>query len=185
MEQNLERETRDHMDKSIEMLRRELGTIRTGRANPALIEHLTVEYYGAPTPLQQLASISSPDARQLVIQPYDRGAVGSIDKAIRASDLGLNPTNEGTLLRITIPPLTEERRRDLVKAVHKRVEETKVAIRNVRRDTLDRLKRMKKDKEISEDDEKRAQEQLQKLTDRYIQEADGIGHAKEQEMLEV
>lgn len=185
MEQTLERETRDHMDKSLEVLRRELATIRTGRANPALVEHLPVEYYGTPTPLQQLATISSPDARQLVIQPYDRGAIGSIEKTIRASDLGLNPTNEGTLIRINIPALTEERRRDLVKAVHKRVEESKVAVRNVRRDTLDQLKRMKKDKEISEDEEKRAHDQLQKLTDKYIQDAEAIGHAKEQEMLEV
>lgn len=185
MEQSLERETRDHMDKSLEILRRELSNIRTGRANPGLVEHLQIEYYGVPTPLLQLAAITAPDARQLLVQPYDRTAVGAIEKAIRSSDLGLNPTNEGTLLRITIPALTEERRRDLVRAVHKRVEETKVAIRNVRRETLDHLKRMKKDKEISEDEEKRAQEQLQKITDGAIHEAETIGQMKEREMMEV
>jgi ribosome recycling factor len=169
----------------LEVLRRELSTIRTGRANPQIIEHLSIDYYGSPTPLQQLASISAPDARQLIVQPYDRTALGSIEKALRQSDLGLNPTNDGTLVRINIPQLTEERRRDLVKLVHKRVEEAKVAVRNVRRDANEHLRKLRKDKEMSEDEEKRAQEQLQKLTDRVIRDADAIGQAKEAEMLEV
>lgn len=185
MDQDRLRETEQHMDKSLEVLRRELGTIRTGRANPSIIEHVQVEYYGAPTPLLQLAAITAPDARQLLVQPYDRTSLGSIEKAIRQSDLGFNPTNDGNLIRITIPQLTEERRRDLVKLVHKRVEEAKIAIRNIRRDSNDHLKRLRKDKEMSEDEEKRAQEQLQKATDRAIRDADGIGQAKEAEMLEV
>jgi ribosome recycling factor len=185
MEQDHFRATEEHMAKSLEVLRRELSTIRTGRANPQIIEHLSIDYYGSPTPLQQLASISAPDARQLIVQPYDRTALGSIEKALRQSDLGLNPTNDGTLVRINIPQLTEERRRDLVKLVHKRVEEAKVAVRNVRRDANEHLRKLRKDKEMSEDEEKRAQEQLQKLTDRVIRDADAIGQAKEAEMLEV
>lgn len=185
MEQNLLVDAELHMDRSLDVLRRELNTIRTGRANPSIIEHVSVDYYGAPTPLLQLATITSPDPRQLLIQPYDRGAIGVIEKALRASDLGFNPTNEGTLIRIAIPPLTEDRRRELVKVVHKRVEEAKVSIRNVRRDMNDSLKKMRKDKDLSEDEEKRVQEQLQKATDRYIREADGVGQAKETDMLEV
>lgn len=185
MEQDLLRETEQHMDKSLEVLRRELSTIRTGRANPAIIEHVQIDYYGAPTPLLQLATITSPDPRQLLVQPYDRSSLGTIEKAIRASDLGFNPTNDGAVIRISIPQLTEERRRDLVKLVHKRVEEAKVAVRNVRRDMNEQLRKQRKDKEISEDDEKRAQEQLQKVTDRAIREAEAIGQAKEAEMLEV
>lgn len=185
MEQDLLRDTDTHMAKSLDALRTNLGTIRTGRANPSIIEHLTVEYYGAPTPLQGIASISAPDSRQLLVQPYDRTAVGSIEKALRQSDLGLNPINDGNAIRIVIPQLTEERRRDLVKLVHKRVEEAKVAIRNVRRYSNDQLRQMKKDKDISEDEEKRAADQLQKVTDRAIHEADSIGQAKEAEMLEV
>jgi ribosome recycling factor len=184
-EQDILRETEQHMDKSLDVLRRELTTIRTGRANPAIIERLNVDYYGAPTPLQQIANIGSPDPRQLLVQPYDRTAIGSIEKAIRQSDLGFNPTNDGAAIRISIPQLTEERRRDLVKLVHKRVEEAKVAIRNVRRDSNDQLKRLRKDKEISEDEEKRAQERLQKLTDQAIRQADEVGQGKESEMLEV
>jgi ribosome recycling factor len=173
------------MRRSLEHLQRELSTLRTGRANPALIEHLSVDYYGAPTPLQQLASISAPEPRQLIVQPYDRTATGAIEKAIRQSELGLNPANEGTLIRIVIPSLTEERRRDLVKLVHRRVEEAKVAIRNVRRETIDQLRKMRKDKEITEDDEKQIEEQLQRVTDRFIHDADVVGQAKEAEMLEV
>jgi ribosome recycling factor len=185
MEQELLTESEQHMAKSIDVLRRELSNIRTGRANPAIIEHLSIDYYGAPTPLLQLASITAPDSRQLVVQPYDRTAIGNIERAIRQSDLGFNPTNEGTLIRISIPALTEERRRDLVKLVHKRTEESKVAIRNVRRDSMDTLRKMRKNKEISEDEEDVAEEELQKLTDRFIREADGIGGAKEREMMEV
>jgi ribosome recycling factor len=185
MDGTLLQDTEQHMDKSVEVLRHNLATIRTGRANPTIIEHLSVDYYGAPTPLQLLASISSPDPRQLVVQPYDRTALGAIEKAIRQSDLGFNPTNDGSLVRIIIPQLTEERRRDLVKAVHRRVEEAKVAIRNLRRDANDQLKKMRKDREISEDEERMVQEQLQKLTDRVTREADMIGQAKESEILEI
>jgi ribosome recycling factor len=185
MEQELLSQSQQHMEKSIEVLRRELSNIRTGRANPGIIEHLSVDYYGAPTPLLQLASITAPDSRQLVVQPYDRTAIGNIEKALRQSDLGFNPTNEGTLIRISIPQLTEERRRDLVKLVHKRIEEAKVAIRNVRRDSMDSLRKMRKNKEISEDEEDVAEEDLQKLTDRFIREVEGIGSAKEREMMEV
>jgi ribosome recycling factor len=185
MDQDILRDTELHMNKSLDVLRQTLSTIRTGRANPGLIEHLSVDYYGARTPLQQIAAISSPDPRQLLVQPYDRSTLGQIDKAIRQSDLGFNPTNDGTMIRIVIPALTEERRRDLVKMVHKRVEEAKVSIRNVRRDSNDQLKKLRKDKEISEDEEKRSQEQLQKATDRAIRDADAIGHAKEAEMMEV
>jgi ribosome recycling factor len=185
MNQDLMRQTQDHMEKSLEVLRRELSTIRTGRANPGIIEHLQVDYYGAPTPLQQLATISAPDPRQLLVQPYDRTSVGNIEKAIRQSDLGFNPTNDGAQIRITIPQLTEERRRDLVKLVHKRTEEAKVAIRNVRRDTNDQIKKLRRDKEMSEDEESVAQEDLQRVTDRLIREADAIGKAKEADLLEV
>jgi ribosome recycling factor len=185
MDDHLPADTEQHMEKSLVALRRELANIRTGRANPTVIEHLAVNYYGAPTPLQQLANISAPDPRQLLVQPYDRSAVGSIEKAIRSSDFGFNPTNDGSTIRIVIPQLTEERRRDFVKLVHKRVEEAKVAVRNVRRDANDALKKQRRERELSEDEEKRAQEQLQKLTDRAIRDADSIGQAKEAEIMEI
>jgi ribosome recycling factor len=185
MEHDFSADTEQHMEKSLAALRRELANFRTGRANPSVIEHLTVDYYGSPTPLRQLANISAPDPRQLVVQPYDRSAVGSIEKAIRSSDFGFNPTTDGSTIRIIIPQLTEERRRDFVKLVHKRVEEAKVAVRNVRRDANDSLRKQRKDKDLSEDEEKRAQEQLQKLTDRAIRDADGIGQAKEAEIMEI
>lgn len=179
------RDTEQHMEKSLDALRHNLATIRTGRANPAIIEHLSVDYYGAPTPMQGIASITSLDPRQLIVQPFDKTALGAIEKAIRQSDLGFNPTNDGSIIRIVIPQLTEERRRDFVKLVHKRVEESKVAIRNLRRDANERLKKQRRDKEISEDEERRAQEQLQKLTDRVTRDADAIGQAKEAEILEI
>jgi ribosome recycling factor len=185
MEEQFLHDSQLHMEKSLEVLRRELSTIRTGRANPAIIEHVQVEYYGAPTPLQQLATITSPDPRQLLVQPYDPTSAGAIEKAIRQSDLGFNPVNDGNLVRINIPTLTEERRRDMVKMVHKRVEEAKVAVRNVRRDGIDHLRRLQKDKEIREDEASRAQEQLQKVTDRFIGEAEAVGRGKEAEILEV
>lgn len=185
VEQGLVAEAERHMEKSFDHLRQELATIRTGRANPSIIEHLQVDYYGAPVPLLQIASITSPDSRQLLVQPYDKSALGSIEKAIRASDLGFNPTNDGNLIRIIIPQLTEERRRELVKLVHKRVEEAKVAIRNVRRDFIDQLRKMRKNHEMSEDEEKWAEEGLQKATDHAIREVEVIGQAKEAEMLEV
>jgi len=173
------------MGKAIEALRRELATIRTGRAQPALVEHLRVDYYGTPTPLNQLASIAAPEARLLTIQPWDKGSMGAIERAIQMSDLGLNPTNDGNIIRLVIPQLTQERRKELVKVVHRKVEEGRVAVRNVRRDRLEELRRLQRDKKVSEDEEHRAQDRLQKLTDRFVAEADQVGQEKEQELLEV
>ena len=175
----------DRMAKAVEALRRELATVRTGRANPALVDHLRVDYYGTPTPLKQLASVMVPEARLLTIQPWDKGSLTAIEKAIQKSDLGLNPTNDGSLIRLAIPPLTEERRRELVRMVHKKVEEGRVAIRNIRRDAHSMLRDLLHDKEISEDQEHNAQEELQKVTDRFIAEADRVGQEKEEELLEV
>jgi ribosome recycling factor len=173
------------MGKAVEALSRELATIRTGRAQPALVEHLRVDYYGTPTPLNQLASIAAPEARLLTIQPWDKGSMGAIERAIQMSDLGLNPTNDGNIIRLVIPQLTEERRKELVKVVHRKVEESRVAVRNVRRDCLEELRRLQRDKKVSEDEEHRAQDRLQKLTDRFVAEADQVGQEKEQELLEV
>jgi len=173
------------MKSSIDAVRKELGSIRTGRASPALVEGLHVEYYGAETPLKQLANISAPEARTLIIQPYDRTGMAAIEKAILKSDLGLTPNNDGQNIRLTIPTLTEERRKDLVKLVRKHLEEGRVAVRNVRREGIDHLKDMEKAKTLSSDDDKRAQERLQKLTDTYIKQMDDIGHAKEAEVMEV
>lgn len=173
------------MQTTAETLRRDLATVRTGRASPALIERLPVEYYGNPTPLQTIATIHAPDARTLTVSPYDPKAVGDIEKAIQKSDLGLNPMVDGKLIRITIPPLTEERRRDLVKVVHKKMDEAKVAVRNVRRDAHDKLRDEEKKKEISADDLKRGTDRLQKLTDKYVAEVERLGASKEQEILSV
>jgi ribosome recycling factor len=175
----------ERMKKAVEALKRELATIRTGRAQPSLVDHLRVDYYGTPTPLNQLATVSAPEARLLTIQPWDRQALTAIEKAIQKSDLGLNPSNDGHVIRLVIPQLTEDRRRELVKLVHRRVEDGRVAARNVRRDCLENLRRMEKDREISEDDERKAQERLQKLTDQYIKDIDEVGHQKEEELLEV
>lgn len=173
------------MRKAVEVLTQDLATVRTGRAAPALVEAVQVDYYGAPTPLNQLASISVADARSLLITPYDRSAIGDIDKAIRKADLGFNPSNDGTVVRIVVPPLSEERRREMVKTVHKKLEEHKVAVRNVRREVHDKLKALEKDKSASTDDVRRASERLQKLTDRAIEEMDGLGAHKEAEVMAV
>lgn len=173
------------MKGAIDALQRELQTIRTGRANPALLERLQVDYYGNPTPLQNMAAIHATDARTLTIQPWDRKVLGDIEKAILKSDLGLTPTNDGQVIRITIPPLTEERRKDLVKVVHKKVDEAKVAVRNCRRDGQDHLRDQEKKKEISADDLKRGTDRLQKLTDKYTADLEKVGQAKEQEILSV
>jgi ribosome recycling factor len=173
------------MKKSVESLRHHLGSIRTGRASPALVEQLAVEYYGAEMPLNQVASISAADARMLVIQPWDRGALKPIEKAIQQSDLGINPTNDGQVIRLAIPALTEQRRKDLTKNVRKEVEEAKVALRNLRRDAQNELKKLESDKQISTDELKRAQDRLQELTDRYNREMDQVGSAKEAEVMEV
>ena len=178
-------DAKTRMHKAIESLKNELGSVRSGRASPGLVEHLRVDYYGTPTPLNQLATISTPDARLIVIQPYDRGAMGSVEKAILKSDLGLPPTNDGTVIRLSIPPLTEDRRRDLAKHVRKRVEEARVAVRNVRRDIHDHMRKLEHDHTISQDDLHRSETELQKLTDEQVKEIDKIGEAKEQELLTV
>jgi ribosome recycling factor len=173
------------MQKAVEALQRELASIRGGRARPSLVDHVKVEYYGSIMPVNQLATVSAPEARLLTIQPWDRQALGAIEKAIQKSDLGLNPGNDGHIIRLAIPPLTEERRKDLVRMVHKKVEEGRVAVRNVRRDCLEELRRLQRDEHVSEDDERRGQEKLQKLTDRYVGDVDHLGQEKEAELLEV
>ena len=173
------------MQKAVEALKQDVSSIRTGRASSALIERITVDYYGTPTPINQVASISIPEARLLVIQPWDRKMLIDIEKAIQKSDLGINPNNDGQVIRLAIPPLNEERRRDMVKTLHKKLDEHKVAIRNVRRDAQDKLRDREKKKEVSEDELKRSAERLQKLTDRYIDEMDKVGKSKELEILEV
>lgn len=173
------------MKKAVEALQRELQTIRTGRASPSLVERLQVDYYGTPTPLQQIAAIHATDARTLTIQPWDRKALGDIEKAIQKSDLGLNPTNDGQVIRLALPPLTEERRKDLVKVVHKKLDEAKVAVRNLRREGHDTLRDQEKKKDITADDLKRGTDRLQKLTDRYIEDLEKVGQAKEREILEI
>ncbi len=174
----------ERMRKSIEVLRHELATIRTGRASPALLDRVVVDYYGSPTPINALATISAPEPRLITIQPWDRHTIGPIEKAIQKSDLGLNPTNDGQLIRLAIPQLNEERRRDLVKLVQKRLEETRVAIRNTRRDAIETLRKEEKEKLISEDEVKRGQERLQKTTDQFIAQVDEVGKEKEREILE-
>ena len=175
----------ERMEKAAEALRRDLATIRTGRASPALVEHLKVDYYGTPTPLNQLATISTPEARLIVVQPWDRGSIGAVEKAILKSDIGLNPSNDGTVIRLAIPQLTEERRRDIAKQVRKRVEDARVAVRNIRRDCHDNIRRLEHEHEISQDDLHRAETDLQKLTDDHVKEIDKVGHDKEEEVLAV
>jgi ribosome recycling factor len=179
------RDAEHRMQSAVTSLDRDLDTVRTGRARPALVETLKVEYYGTPTPLNQMAAVNAPEPRLITIQPWDKTQLGTIEKAIQKSDLGLTPTNDGNIIRLVIPPLTEDRRKELVKVVHKKVEDARVAVRNVRRDSLDHLRKLQHDKTISDDDERRAQERLQKLTDKYVAEVDKHGHAKEQELLEV
>jgi ribosome recycling factor len=170
---------------AISVLRDDLAGIRTGRASPALVERLNVEYYGTPTPLQQLASISVPEPRSLMIKPFDSSSIKTIEKAILASDLGLTPNNDGKAIHLSLPPLTEERRRDLVKHMHHRLEEARVAVRNIRRDALNDLREFEKEKLISEDELKRGEDDLQKLTDKYIEEIAEQGRKKETEIMEV
>lgn len=174
-----------HMKGALNSLEEELTGIRTGRATPALVEKLPIDYYGMPTPLMQLASISIPEARAIMIKPFDPTSLKTIEKSILASDLGLTPNNDGKAIRLNLPPLTEDRRRDLVKVVHTRLEEARVAIRNVRRDIIKDLKEFEKEKMISEDDLKVGEEEIQKLTDHMIAEVDVIGNKKEKEIMEV
>ncbi len=179
------KEAEDHMRKSVDVLEQDLKGIRTGRASPALVERLPVNYYGTPTPLEQLATISAPEPQLLTIRPYDPGSLKDIERAILASELGLNPHNDGKIIRLQIPRLTEERRNELVKVVHKRVEETRVAVRNVRRDAQDRMRDLQKDKTISEDDLKRGRDDLQKLTDKLMEQVEAVGQRKEEDIREV
>ena len=178
-------ETDARMQKSVDALARELNSIRTGRASPALIEDLMVEYYGTPTPLNQLASISVPEARLLMVQVWDKQALQNVQKGILKSDLGLVPNSDGEVIRINIPPLTEERRRELVRLVNRKAEESHVAVRNIRRDALGMIRGMEKDKALSQDESRRAQEQLQRLTDSHILKVDGLREDKEAEVMEV
>ena len=182
---DLLKETEVRMNKTVEVLQGDLVTIRTGRASPALIEKLRVDYYGTPTPLNQLAAISVPEPRLMIVRPYDPTSLSEIDRAILKSDLGLTPVNDGKLIRLPIPRLTEERRQELVRVVGRRVEEARVAIRNCRRDALRDLREMEKEKLISEDEHYRGREDMQKLTDKYVEQVDEVGRAKEEEVKEV
>ena len=173
------------MKKAVEALRQDLAAIRTGRASSSLVERINIDYYGTPTPINQVCQISVPEARLVVIQPYERKLLTDIEKAIQKSDLGINPNNDGQVIRLNVPPLSEERRRDMVKTLHKKLDEHKVAIRNIRRDAQDKLQDREKKKEISEDELKRSKDRLQKLTDRYVDEMDKVGKSKELEILEV
>ena len=175
----------EKMQTSVGGLEKELATIRTGHAAPALIEHIKVEYVGVPTPLNQIAGISAPEARLLVIQPWDKSSIRNIEKAILKSDLGLNPSSDGNVIRISIPQLSEERRQELIKVVRKRIEERKIAVRNLRHEAMNELKNLEKDKEMSQDEHKRALNQLQKLTDCFIADIEEIGRNKEVELTEV
>jgi len=176
---------KEKMEKTIHVLKDELHSIRAGRANPALLDHVVVDYYGTPTPINQLANISVPEARMLLVQPYDPSVMNAIEKAIMTSDLGINPSNDGKLIRLVMPVLTEERRKELVKVVKKIGENAKIALRNERREANDSLKKMEKDKEITEDNLKSAEEEVQKMTDHYSSAVDNLIHQKEVEILEV
>lgn len=177
--------TESKMKKTCEALNSQLAAIRAGRANAAVLDQISVDYYGSPTPIQQVASVSTPDPRSLVIQPWDKSVLKGIEKAILASDLGINPQNDGIVIRLVFPPLTEERRKDLVKQVKKYAEESKVAIRNIRRDTIEKLKKQQKASEITEDDYKDAEKDIQKLTDDFTKEIDKIAEKKEKELTSI
>jgi ribosome recycling factor len=179
------KETENHMKGAIEATKHEFQGIRTGRANPGILDRIMVEYYGTPTPLNQVASITTPDFRTIVVQPWDKSILGVIEKTIQKADLGLNPINDGNIIRLPIPQLTEERRKELVKLVKKEAEEKKVAIRNMRRDANDKVKVLEKDGKISEDDSKKSLEEIQKLTDKYILEIDKLVELKDKEIMEV
>jgi ribosome recycling factor len=173
------------MTTAVDILSRDLQSVRTGRATPTLLDRIQVDYYGTPTPINGVANISAPDPRMVVVQPWDRSMLGPIEKAIQKSDLGINPTNDGQVIRLVLPQLTEERRKELVKQVHQRAEVARVAVRNCRRDALDHMRKAEKDGGISQEDEKRAQERLQKLTDTFIRRVDDVSRNKESEVLEV
>jgi ribosome recycling factor len=183
--EELLQDARERMDKSVDSIRHEFGSVRTGRASPALLDRIQVDYYGTQTPLKQLATISAPEARLLTVQPYDKSSIKGIEKAILESDVGLTPNNDGNLIRLGIPELTEERRRELVKVVHGITEEGRVAIRNIRRDVMHDLRELKGEGEVGSDDEHRAEVELQKLTDEKIGELDALMQGKEADILEV
>ena len=182
---DLLKDAREHMDKSVDATRHKFGSVRTGRASPSLLDRIQVDYYGAVTPLRQLATINAPEARLLTVQPYDKNSIKAIERAIQESDVGLNPSNDGVLIRLAVPELTEDRRKDLVKVVRNLAEEGRVALRNIRRDTMQDLRELRDAGETGADDEHRAEESLQKLTDEKVKELDGILKAKEAEILEV
>ena len=179
------KEFKERMQKSLDHLASEFATVRAGRANAGVLDHIQVEYYGSPTPIQQVASISSPDPRSLVIQPWDSSILKGIEKAILTSDLGINPTNDGKCIRLLFPQLTEERRKDLAKQVKKYAEEAKVAMRNIRRDGMDYIKKLKKNSEITEDEQKKAEKDLQDMLDKYTKKADEALAAKEKELMAI
>jgi ribosome recycling factor len=181
----LKKATEQKMQKSIESLKADLGKVRTGRAHTGLLDHVQVDYYGSPVPISQVANITLIDARTIGVQPWEKPLVGKVEKAIRDADLGLNPASQGEMIRVPMPPLTEERRRDLIKVVKHEGEDTKVALRNLRRDANNHLKDALKKKEISEDDERRAQDEIQKLTDRYVQEVDKLLAEKEKDLMAI
>ncbi|MCQ2450843.1 MAG: ribosome recycling factor [Clostridia bacterium] len=183
--QELLKNTEEKMSKSIASLEREYKSVRAGRANAAVLDKVSVDYYGVPTPIQQMAAVSIPEARSLVIQPWDATMLKEIEKAILTSEIGINPQNDGKVIRLNFPPLTEERRKDIVKDVKKTAEDSKVAIRNIRRDALDKLKGLKKDNKITEDDESNGEKKIQNLTDKYCKEADELLAIKEKEIMEI
>src|SRR5258708_554631 len=184
-EKDVIKETRPRMETAIEDVRRKLATVRTGRAAVSLLDSIVVDYYGTPTPLNQMGSVHAPEPQMLTVQPWDQTQLANVEKAIRASDLGLNPSNDGKLIRIPIPPLTEERRKQLAKQVHEIAEEHRTAVRNIRRDANERLKKMLKDKQISEDNERDGLEEVQKLTNSYISKIDDLSKSTEHEIMSI
>ena len=177
--------TQEKMDKTLAALDREYKAVRVGRANPSVLDKITVDYYGAPTPIQQMAAVSVPEPRMLQIQPWDASTLKDIEKAIQVADIGINPQNDGRIIRLVFPPLTEERRKDIVKDVRKMAEDSKVAIRNCRRDAIEKLKAMKKSSEITEDDQTNGEKKIQNLTDKFCKEIDDLAAVKEKEILEI
>lgn len=185
MQAEVKRKLNDKMERALEALKKELAAVRTGRASLSVFDGISVDYYGTPTPINQVATMAIPESRLITIQPWEPKLISEIEKAIQKSDLGLNPTNDGKIIRIAIPPLTEERRKQIIKQVHKRVEDTKVSIRNIRREGNDQIKRLEKEKHISEDDTRRSIDEIQKLTDSYIKRSDEIMSHKEAELKEI
>jgi len=178
-------DSEERMQKTIEVLRKDFASLRAGKANPAILEKVQVDYYGVPTPINQMANVNAPEARLLVIQPWDKSIIPNIERGILKSDLGLNPSSDGTVIRIIIPQLTQERRKELVKVIKKKAEDARVGIRNIRRDANDHFKSLEKSKDITEDEGKKAQEDVQKVTDKYIAEVDKVLSNKEQEIMEI